>query len=110
MFEVTLAAALAAAFAVGATTPTVRGDLARDGLETIDLGGDDGADALAIQPDGKILVGGSTSARRDRSRWALVRLDADGRLDPTFGRGGLVAGGYGARYDTEDRITQIAVM
>jgi uncharacterized delta-60 repeat protein len=47
--------------------------------------GGDEATAVAIQPDGKIVVGGS-----NRDRFELVRYEADGTLDPTFGTGGLV--------------------
>jgi uncharacterized delta-60 repeat protein len=46
--------------------------------------GDDVARAVAILPDGKILVGGYTA---DDS-FALARLQPDGRNDPTFGTGG----------------------
>ena len=48
----------------------------------------DEARAVAIQPDGKIIVGGRTlTAGGDAS---LVRLDASGNLDPSFGQGGRV--------------------
>jgi uncharacterized delta-60 repeat protein len=40
-----------------------------------------GASAVAIQPDGKILVAGGS---------LLVRYNTDGSLDPTFGSGGKV--------------------
>src|SRR4051794_17715847 len=110
MLSVALAAILASMFSVGAAAPTVRGQLARDGVETIDLGGDDGAWALALQPDGKILVGGGTSVARERSRWVLLRLGVDGQLDPGFGRGGLLAGPLGERYQPGKAIRQIAVM
>jgi uncharacterized delta-60 repeat protein len=41
--------------------------------------GASGVDSLAIQPDGKILVGGAVG---------LARVNADGTLDTTFGTGG----------------------
>lgn len=40
--------------------------------------------ALAIQDDGKILVGGSFSKINGFSRQSLVRLNSDGTVDPTF--------------------------
>ncbi|HEX8913584.1 MAG TPA: Calx-beta domain-containing protein, partial [Humisphaera sp.] len=49
-------------------------------LDTYDV-----ANAVAVQPDGKVLVGG-----RDGAYWALVRYTAAGALDPTFGDGGAV--------------------
>jgi uncharacterized delta-60 repeat protein len=41
--------------------------------------------ALALQPDGKILVGGGVQSN---ALAAVVRLNADGSLDPSFGTGG----------------------
>ena len=40
--------------------------------------GDSGVDSLAVQPDGKILVGGNIG---------LARVNANGTLDTTFGSG-----------------------
>ncbi len=50
--------------------------------------GDDHAEAVAVQPDGRIVVAGATEGRGD---FAVARYEADGDLDPTFGRGGTVA-------------------
>jgi uncharacterized delta-60 repeat protein len=53
---------------------------------------DDEARAVTIQPDGKIVVAGGVQGPADTfPRWfALARYTADGRLDPTFGTGGIV--------------------
>src|SRR5690606_38261773 len=40
--------------------------------------------AIAVQPDGRILVGGDFSNVNGSSRYALVRLLDDGSLDPGF--------------------------
>jgi uncharacterized delta-60 repeat protein len=48
--------------------------------------------ALALQPDGKILVGGGSAFGGDL---ALARYDADGGLDASFGAGGKVTTGFG---------------
>ncbi|HEX6287673.1 MAG TPA: hypothetical protein VFZ66_00710 [Herpetosiphonaceae bacterium] len=40
--------------------------------------------ALALQPDGKILIGGKFSRVNGTPHDSLVRLNADGTLDPTF--------------------------
>ena len=40
--------------------------------------------ALAVQPDGKILLGGEFSAVAGQPRRGVARLNADGSLDPTF--------------------------
>jgi uncharacterized delta-60 repeat protein len=40
--------------------------------------------ALAVQADGKILIGGAFTALGDTSHERIARLNADGSLDPTF--------------------------
>ncbi len=45
--------------------------------------------AMAIQPDGKTVLGGSLGGS-NMSRFALVRLTAAGALDTGFGAGGVV--------------------
>jgi uncharacterized delta-60 repeat protein len=45
--------------------------------------------AIALQPDGKSLVGGYADVTGAR-KFALTRLDLNGALDPTFGSGGTV--------------------
>jgi uncharacterized delta-60 repeat protein len=44
----------------------------------------------AIQPDGKIIVVGETFFPATRQDFAVLRYNANGTLDPTFGSGGLV--------------------
>jgi uncharacterized delta-60 repeat protein len=43
--------------------------------------------AVAIQPDGKILVGGNFTSYNGTARNRIVRLNTDGSLDTTFGIG-----------------------
>ncbi len=47
---------------------------------------------LMVQPNGKILVGGSTIGISERapSTMVLVHYNSDGSLDTTFGAGGIV--------------------
>jgi uncharacterized delta-60 repeat protein len=60
------------------------------GYSVIDVGvGSDIAHALALHPDGRIVVAGST-AGGGRAAWAIARLGPKGRLDPGFGGDGLV--------------------
>jgi len=54
-----------------------------DGQESI-------AHAIAVQPDGRIVVAGETLGTGARADFALVRLDADGSLDSTFGERGRI--------------------
>lgn len=59
------------------------------GKLTNNIGGtNDVARAMKIQADGKIVVGGTSNANGN-SDFALVRYNADGSIDQTFG-GGLV--------------------
>ena len=52
------------------------------------------ARALAIQADGKILVGGDSSPSSYQSRAAIARFLPDGQLDLAFGTNGVVAAYY----------------
>lgn len=62
------------------------------GLVTVPVGsGVDAAYAVAVQPDGKILLGGqSNTGGASGVDFALVRLNANGTLDGSFGSGGKV--------------------
>jgi uncharacterized delta-60 repeat protein len=53
-----------------------------------------GADALVLQPDGKLVVAGGVGDAPLHD-FILVRYLPDGRLDPTFGGGGLVTTDFG---------------
>ena len=53
--------------------------LSGDGMLITDVGGVDRADAVAIQPDGRIVAAGGSA-----SDFALARYNPNGTLDPTF--------------------------
>jgi uncharacterized delta-60 repeat protein len=58
-----------------------------------DFGYEDRAHALAIQPDGKILVAGHgalSGESLEDYNFALARYNTDGSLDTSFGDGGIV--------------------
>ncbi len=59
-----------------------------------------GAACIAAQPDGKIILAGATQF--DGTNWetALVRYNADGSLDPTFGTNGVVVTRIGGTSET----------
>ncbi len=59
------------------------------GKVTTDFGGTDLGQSVAIQSDGKILVGGS-SGDKTKTTFALVRYNSDGTLDADFGSNGKV--------------------
>jgi len=70
------------------------------GKQLLDVGGrNDYCLSVTVQPDGKIVVAGYSSAGFSRD-FLLIRLDADGRLDEGFGDTGkrLVEGGSGNDY------------
>jgi uncharacterized delta-60 repeat protein len=61
------------------------------GLVTTDFGGSvDRAFAMALQPDGKLVVVGDSDAN-----FALARYDSNGSLDASFGAGGKVITSFG---------------
>src|SRR5437870_871368 len=60
-----------------------------------DFGGGDGARALALQADGRIVVAGSSSAGGFALDFARARDNSDGSLDPSFGTGGRVLTDFG---------------
>ena len=65
--------------------PEARGDLDTTFNPEIVQPGD--LRALAVQPDGKILLGGSFNQFNGGMRSNAARLNADGTLDTTFGNG-----------------------
>jgi uncharacterized delta-60 repeat protein len=62
------------------------------GVVTTDFGGDyDIANAVALQPDGRIVVAGTEGASSGIDRdFAVARYNPDGSLDTGFGAGGRV--------------------
>jgi len=61
-------------------------------------GGADGAMALVVQADGKLVVAGSATVGTN-GNFALARLRPNGTLDPTFGTGGIVIVDIGGSFD-----------
>jgi uncharacterized delta-60 repeat protein len=84
--------------AVSRLTPSGAPDPAfgSGGKATIDFtGGDDKALAVALQPDGKIIVAGQTTGGLGGEQFAVARLTSVGALDPTFGSGGETTVDFG---------------
>jgi len=65
------------------------------GVSSVDFGGDDGLFTMAVDREGKIIVGGVTDSG---GRWdfALARLTANGWLDPKFDKDGKVKADLGS--------------
>lgn len=73
------------------------GTFGAGGKVRVDFGsGSDTAYAVAVLPGGKILVGAATARRNED--FGLVRLLPNGRLDRTFGVGGLARTDVGIGY------------
>ena len=66
------------------------------GVVLTDLGADDYAVGMVLQPDGRILVAGHTGQPRRASQmdpphdFAMLRYNSDGSLDQRFGKNGVV--------------------
>jgi len=58
-------------------------------------GRSDEAQAVVVQPDGKILVAGTSDQGVSGYDFALARYNADGSLDASFGNGGRVITAFG---------------
>jgi uncharacterized delta-60 repeat protein len=63
------------------TINTLHQELGNAGKET----------AMAVQGDGKIIIGGFTQNNSSNNLFALTRLETSGNPDPTFGDGGKVS-------------------
>ncbi|MCH8903888.1 MAG: T9SS type A sorting domain-containing protein [Bacteroidetes bacterium] len=73
---------------------TLDTDFDEDGMLTTSIGGSSGvADAIAIQPDGKIVVAGFSYVKNND--FALVRYNIDGTLDNSFSEDGTVTTDFG---------------
>ncbi|MBC7912185.1 MAG: hypothetical protein H7Y30_16890, partial [Pyrinomonadaceae bacterium] len=82
-----LATATTAAFAVGNLDRT----FGTNGKAVTPIGpGADRGYAMALQPDGKIVVAGASTDANGSFDTALTRYNTDGTLDQTFGTGGKV--------------------
>jgi uncharacterized delta-60 repeat protein len=83
-----------------------------DGIQVTQVRGGGAAHAVAVQPDGRIVIAGNSAALRPAAKARLegvagrgglertgvvVRLLADGRLDPSFSGDGIVEKRFGRR-------------
>jgi uncharacterized delta-60 repeat protein len=73
---------------------TLQISFGRAGQVFVPVDGYDKPVLLAVQPDGKILLAGSATEKAE-----LIRLSPDGKLDDTFGVGGIVVTDLGPGFD-----------
>lgn len=78
--------------AVGLIISAVATSIAASSAPTLAVGLPSGGiiNSIALQSDGKIVIGGSFATYNDLRRQHLARLNADGSLDLTFGRLGVL--------------------
>ena len=95
------------------TDGTLDSTFGSGGIVTIDVTGTNDADlanAVALQSNGQIVAAGgtaTTTATGNTTSFALVRLNADGTLDGSFGTGGIVTTNFGLHSFSE--ATSLAV-
>lgn len=66
---------------------------------------------VVVQPDGKLVVGGLYVGRSGDGDFLLVRYDANGALDPSFGDGGIVTTHFGPPFvSTTESISGLALL
>jgi len=74
-----------------------------NGVVFIDFNGqEDGASAVAIQADGKIVIAGDSAVLNQAGQFAVARVNADGSLDGSFGTGGVVLTPFGNAFHVAD--------
>jgi uncharacterized delta-60 repeat protein len=75
---------------------------AGDGKSAIDFGGDfDDGDAVAVQPDGKLVIAGYN---QDVGEFGIGRMQPNGLLDTTFGTEGKVSVSFGGSLDAAQAV------
>jgi uncharacterized delta-60 repeat protein len=67
--------------------------------------GEDMANAMVLQPDGRIVIAGSTIVADGRRDFVVARYMTNGVLDPSFGTGGLVTTPVGPSDDVANALT-----
>ncbi len=68
------------------------------------FGRSNGANAIALQADGKMVVAGSALSALGPPDFALARYNGDGSLDSAFGSGGRVTTDFGGRSDNASAV------
>ena len=69
--------------------------------------GEDIANAMVLQPDGRIVVAGTAVATDNRHDFAIARYTNTGALDPSFGTGGFTTTPVGPGDDVAYALTRM---
>jgi uncharacterized delta-60 repeat protein len=81
------------------------------GIVTTDFGDNEYANAVVLQPDGRIILAGTSyhgMLPDQTSQFALVRYNSDGSLDTTFDGDGIVITDFGSSLDGSNAVTLLA--
>ena len=78
------------------------------GADTPERGANGNVYALAVQPDGKIIVGGNFESIFGQSRRSIARLNADGTVDASAIGQNMLSGSVRALAAGQDNIVMIA--
>ncbi len=95
-------------------TGNLDSDFGSSGVVTTLIDSDAFGYAIALQPDGKIIVVGGSGNRHSQSYFALARYTTTGSLDSDFGNSGVVTtpigtygSGYGVALQADDKIVVV---
>ncbi len=96
---IALCSALSLALSLEASAAALDSTFGENGRVAVDLGiRGSRANAVVVQPDGKIVAAGSSTSTADRD-FMLFRLLPDGSLDPDFNHDGTVTTAVGSSDD-----------
>jgi uncharacterized delta-60 repeat protein len=85
---------------------TLNASFGTGGYQFLDIGGKDQfGSAVAVQPNGKVLIGGIHEHTTNKYDFLVYRLNPDGSLDNTFHNDGK----YTESFNDNDRLIDIAV-
>ncbi|MEI7801624.1 MAG: T9SS type A sorting domain-containing protein [Bacteroidota bacterium] len=84
---------------------TIDNTFATGGVYTILIGGESLANSVAIQTDGKIVVGGYSIGSSTSNDFLIMRLNSDGTLDNSFGTNGVVTTDFNGTGDVVNGIS-----
>jgi uncharacterized delta-60 repeat protein len=95
-------------FAVAEYNPdgTLDTSFSHDGMTTLDFGDNAEAKAVAILPNNDVVVAGYAANASTGGDFALVRYTDKGKLDPSFGNGGIVTTDF---FGSDDAISAMAI-
>ncbi len=95
MRQVLITIALLMAFNLSAQPSFLDNSFGDGGKVATAIGDNDRGYAVAVQPDGKIVVAGTSVLGSFRNNIILARYHANGALDESFGNGGKVVSQFG---------------